>query len=177
MAKPTALAAVVATAFASKVENLVLRWDPIREDYQKLAERHLQFAVMIKDLWLEAEDLDKGSGEHKHADFMRQKLQVLIDTDDETILSRWRIIGKFAEKLLPYARHLPADRDHFYELANAAREDKPITSWVESKELHPGVPVRNIRELRRGTERKKSIAADTWRNIVQIRFVEGTTAN
>ena len=102
---------------------------------------------------------------------------MLIDTDDETILSRWRTIGKFAEKLLPYARHLPADRDHFYELANAAREDKPIASWVESKEIHPGVPVRNIRELRRGTERKKSIAADTWRNIVQIRFVEGTTAN
>ena len=177
MAKPSTPKQDVAVSFASKVEKLVQSWEPIRKEYQRLAERHLQFAVMINDLWLEAKDLDKGSDEHKHADFMREKLQVLIDTDDETILSRWRTIGKFAEKLLPYARHLPADRDHFYELANAAREDKPIASWVESKEIHPGVPVRNIRELRRGTERKKSIAADTWRNIVQIRFVEGTTAN
>ena len=78
--------------------------------------------------------------------------------------------------MLPYASNLPADRDHLYELANAAKEDKPIDSWVKSKEIHPGVPVRNIRDLRRGTERKKSKAADTRRNIVQIRFVEGTTA-
>ena len=176
MAKTTALTVEVATAFAKKVERLVDRWEPIRKDYQKLAERHLQFAVMIKDLWLEAKGLDKGSDEHKHTDFMREKLQVLIDTQDETILSRWRTIGKFADKLLPYANHLPADRDHLYELANAAKADKPIASWVESKEIHPGVPVRKIRDLRRGTERKKSKAADTRRNIVKIRFVEGTTA-
>ena len=79
----------VAVSFASKVEKLVLRWGPIRKEYQRLAERHLQFAVMIKDLWLEAKDLDKGTGERKHADFMREKLRVLIDTDDESILTRW----------------------------------------------------------------------------------------
>lgn len=176
MAKTSPPKQQVAVSFASKVEKLVQRWEPIRKEYQKLAERHLQFAVMIKDLWLEAKALDKGSDEHKHTDFMREKLQILIDTQDETILSRWRIIGKFADKLLPHASQLPADRDHLYELANAAKQDKPIASWVKSKEIYPGVPVRNIRDLRRGTERKKSKAADTRRNVVQIRFIEGTTA-
>ena len=42
MAKTTALTVEVATAFAKKVERLVDRWEPIRKDYQKLAERHLQ---------------------------------------------------------------------------------------------------------------------------------------
>ena len=166
----------VAVSFANKVEKLVLRWEPIRKEYQKLAERHLQFAVMIKDLWLEAKDLDKGSGERKHADFMREKLRVLIDTDDESILTRWRTIGKFSDQLLPHASHLPSDRDHLYELALAVKQDKPLAEWVKSKEVHPAVQVRYIRDLKRGTERKKSKASDTRRNVVQIRFIEGTTA-
>jgi hypothetical protein len=167
----------VAVSFASKVEKLVQRWEPIRKEYQRLAEQHLQFAVMINDLWLEAKKLDAGSGERTHTNFMRQKLQVLIDTEDETILSRWRTIGKFADKLLPHASQLPSDRDHLYELANAAKDDKPIASWVKSKEIHPGVPVRDIRDLRRGKSRKKSTAADKRRHIVQIRFIEGTTTD
>jgi len=166
----------VAVSFANKVEKLVLRWEPIRKEYQKLAERHLQFAVMIKDLWLEAKDLDKGSGDRKHADFMREKLRVLIDTDDESILTRWRTIGKFSDQLLPHASHLPSDRDHLYELALAVKQDKPLAEWVKSKEVHPAVQVRYIRDLKRGSEKKKSKAADTRRNVVQIRFVEGTTA-
>jgi hypothetical protein len=177
MATRTAISVDISSSFASKVEKLVLRWEPIRKEYQRLAERHLQFAVMIKDLWLEAKKLDAGSGERTHTNFMRQKLQVLIDTEDETILSRWRTIGKFADKLLPHASQLPSDRDHLYELANAAKDDKPIASWVKSKEIHPGVPVRDIRDLRRGTSRKKSTAADKRRHIIQIRFVEGTTTD
>jgi len=177
MATRTAVSVDISSSFASKVEKLVLRWEPIRKEYQRLAEQHLHFAEMIKDLWLEAKKLDAGSGERTHTNFMRQKLQVLIDTEDETILSRWRTIGKFADKLLPHASQLPSDRDHLYELANAAKDDKPIASWVKSKEIHPGVPVRDIRDLRRGTSRKKSTAADKRRHIVQIRFVEGTTTD
>lgn len=176
MAKTSPPKQQVAVSFASKVEKLVRRWEPIRKEYQKLAERHLQFAVMIKDLWLEAKDLDKGSGERKHADFMREKLRVLIDTDDESILTRWRTIGKFSDQLLPLASHLPSDRDHLYELALAVKQEKPLAEWVKSKEVHPAVQVRYIRDLKRGTERKKSKAADTRRNVVKIRFVEGTTA-
>ena len=78
----------------------VLRWEPIRKEYQRLAERHLQFAVMIKDLWLEAKKLDTGSGERTHTNFMRQKLQVLIDTEDETILSRFIQLLQIAIRVL-----------------------------------------------------------------------------
>ena len=145
MAKTSPPKQQVAVSFASKVEKLVQRWEPIRKEYQKLAERHLQFAVMIKDLWLEAKDLDKGTGERKHADFMREKLRVLIDTDDESILTRWRTIGKFSDQLLPHASHLPSDRDHLYELALAVKQDKPLAEWVKSKEVHPAVQVRYIR--------------------------------
>ena len=70
----------VAVSFASKVEKLVLRWEPIRKEYQRLAERHLQFAVMIKDLWLEAKDLDKGSGERKHTAMLSLTLCMWIKT-------------------------------------------------------------------------------------------------
>jgi alkylhydroperoxidase/carboxymuconolactone decarboxylase family protein YurZ len=176
MAKTSPPKQQVAVSFVSKVEKLVKRWEPIRADYQKLAERHIQFAVMIKDLWLEAKDLDKGTGERKHADFMREKLRVLIETDDESILTRWRTIGKFSDQLLPHASHLPSDRDHLYELALAVKQDKPLADWVKSKEVHPAVQVRYIRDLKRGTERKKSKATDTRRNLVQIRFIEGVTA-
>lgn len=177
MATRTAVSVDISSSFASKVEKLVLRWEPIRKEYQRLAERHLQFAVMINDLWLEAKKLDTGSGERTHTNFMRQKLQVLIDTEDETILSRWRTIGKFADKLLPHASQLPSDRDHLYELANAAKDDKPIASWVKSKEIHPGVPVRDIRDLRRGTSRKKSTAEDDRRIILRLRFAKGVSAD
>ncbi len=93
-----------------------------------------------------------------------------MQTDDESILSRWRIIGLYADTLLPVAKHLPSDRDHLYQLATAVKQEKPIRDWIEANKIHPGVSVRDIKTLNTEGIRKKSTSKATRTQSVTFNF-------
>ena len=164
------LTANVSSVFEKEVGQLLKRWIPIKEGYAKLAKQHLDFAKLIVELWEKAKVLDRQTGGSLHKDHMRQQLQELVQTDDQSILSRWRTIGTQAEVLLPVAEHLPADRDHLYQLATAAKQAKPIAEWVEQKKIHPTVSVNEIKSLKIEGVRRKPIAKATRTQSVTFNF-------
>ncbi len=90
---------IVSQDFKKEVRHLLERWKPIKQGYADLAKKHLEFAKLIFELWETARALDRKSRGDLHKDYMRQQLQVLVQTDDASILSRWRSIG--AQSRLP----------------------------------------------------------------------------
>ena len=168
MAKSIALK--VSPHFKAGVKDLLDQWKPIKEGYANLAKQHLDFAKMIVKLWQQAKAFDRKSGSSLHKDYMREELQQLVQTDDPSILSRWRTIGEQADFLLPVSKHLPSDRDHLYQLATAVKKDKPVTEWVKSKKVHPAISVNEIKFLKTDGARKKSIARTMRTQSVTFNF-------
>lgn len=160
----------VSRNFKREVTQLREAWKPIAKGYADLAKQHLDFAKLIVELWRTAKDLDRGTKKSDHTDYMRQQLQNLVQTDDESILSRWRTIGLYADTLLPVAKHLPSDRDHLYQLATAVKQEKPVRDWIEANKIHPGVSVRDIKTLNTEGIRKKSTAKATRTQSVTFNF-------
>ena len=160
----------VSKNFKDEVTQLRDAWKPIAKGYADLARKHLDFAKLIVELWRTAKDLDRGTKRTDHADYMRQQLQEFLQTEDESILSRWRTIGLYADTLLPVAKHIPSDRDHLYQLATAVKKDKPVRDWVEANKIHPGVSVRDIKTLNTEGIRKKSKSKATRTQSVTFNF-------
>lgn len=160
----------VSRDFKSEVTQLREAWKPISKGYADLAKQHLDFAKLIVELWRTAKDLDRGTKKTDHADYMRQQLQDLVQTDDESILSRWRTIGLYADTLLPVAKHLPSDRDHLYQLATAVKQEKPVRDWIDANKIHPGVSVRDIKTLNTEGIRRKSTSKTTRTQSVTFNF-------
>jgi hypothetical protein len=167
----------VSRDFKNDVKQLLETWKPIKQGYADLAKLHLDFAKLIVKLWHTAQDLDKGTKKTAHVDYMRKQLQELVQTDDQSILSRWRTIGTHADILLPVVKYLPADRDHLYQLATAVKHEKPVSDWVESKKIHPGVSVRDIKMLNSEGIRKKPSAKATRTRSVTFNFSSDVEAN
>ena len=163
-------ATTVSRDFKREVTQLREAWKPIAKGYADLAKQHLDFAKLIVGLWRTAKDLDRGTKRTDHTDYMRRQLQDFLQTDDESILSRWRIIGLYADTLLPVAKHLPSDRDHLYQLATAVKQEKPIRDWIEANKIHPGVSVRDIKTLNTEGIRKKSTSKATRTQSVTFNF-------
>lgn len=160
----------VSRDFAREVKQLLDGWKPIKDGYALLAKKHIEFAEMIFALWGKAKTLDRGTGASLHKDYMRKELQELVQTDDQSILSRWRTIGEQAGTLMTVAKKLPADRDHLYELARALKQNKPVAEWVEAEKVHPGSSVREIRSLKTEGERKKPSAKTARVHSVSLNF-------
>jgi hypothetical protein len=160
----------VSKGFKGEVTQLCKAWEPIAKGYAQLAKKHLDFAKSIVELWQTAKDLDRGTKKTDHADYMRQQIQGFLQTNDESILSRWRTIGLYADTLLPVAKHLPSDRDHLYQLATAVKQEKPVKDWIEAKKIHPGVSVRDIKTLNTEGIRKKSKSKATRTQSVTFNF-------
>jgi hypothetical protein len=167
----------VSRDFKREVTQLRDAWKPIAKGYADLAKQHLDFAKLIVELWRTAKDLDRGTQKTDHAEYMRQQLQVLVQTDDESILTRWRTIGLYADSLLPVAKHLPSNRDHLYELARAVKQEKPVSEWIEMDKIHPNVSVRDIKALNWEGVRKKSTAEATRTASVTFIFSSDVLAN
>jgi hypothetical protein len=160
----------VSQDFKKEVGQLLERWKPIKQGYADLAKKHLDFAKLIVKLWETARALDRKVKGDLHKDYMRHQLQALVQTDDESILSRWRTIGAQADVLLPVAKHLPSDRDHLYQLATAVKKEKPINDWIDEGKVHPSVSVNEIKLLKTEGVRKKSIAKATRTQSVTFNF-------
>jgi len=160
----------VSQDFKRQVKRLLDEWKPIKQGYADLAKKHLAFAKLIVELWETARTLDRKSKDDLHKDYMRQQLRALVQTDDESILSRWRTIGAQADILLPFAKHLPSDRDHLYQLATAVKKEKPIEDWIDEGKVHPSVSVNEIKLLKTEGVRKKSVAKVTRTQSVTFNF-------
>jgi len=163
-------ATTVSRDFQTSVRQLRKAWAPISDGYAELAKKHLDFAKMIAELWETAKRLDRGTKKTEHMDYMRQQLQELVQTDDKSILSRWKRIGEQASILLTVAEHLPSNRDHLYEIATAVKKEKPVIEWIEMEKIHPGVSVRDIRLLNTDGIRRKSTAEATRTRSVTFHF-------
>jgi hypothetical protein len=166
----TVPAAKVSSEFKKQVNRLLEEWKPIKQGYADLARRHLDFAKLIVQLWETARALDRKSKDDLHKNYMRQQLHALVQTDDQSILSRWRTIGAQADILLPVAKHLPSDRDHLYQLATAIKQEKPINDWIDQGKVHPLVSVNEIKLLKTEGVRKKSVAKATRTQSVTFNF-------
>lgn len=169
-------ATTVSRDFKKEVTQLREAWKPIAKGYAELAKKHLDFAKSIVELWQTAKNLDRGTKKTDHTDYMRQQLQDFLQTHDESILSRWRTIGLYADTLLPVAKHLPSDRDHLYQLATAVKQEKPIRDWIEANKIHPGVSVRDIKTLNTEGIRKKSTSKATRTQSVTFNFSSAVEA-
>lgn len=167
----------VSREFERDVKQLINEWKPIKKGYADLAKQHLEFAKMTFELWQKAKALDRGTKQTVHKEYMRQLLQEAIQTDDPVIITRWRIIGEYADTLLPVSEYLPVQRDHLYQLAKAVKEDKPVGEWIEMEKIHPGVSVRDINALNREGIRRKSTAEATRTYSVTFQFSSDVLAS
>lgn len=167
----------VSREFKREVKQLIDEWKPIKKGYADLAKQHLEFAKLMLELWNKAKALDRGTKQTVHKDYMRQLLQKAVQTDDASILTRWRIIGEHADSLLPVSEYLPVHRDHLYELARAVKQDKPVSQWIEMERIHPGVSVRDINALNREGVPRKSTAKVTRTRSVTFNFSSNLEAS
>jgi len=160
----------VSPEFKREIRKLLDRWKPIKQGYADLAKRQLNFAKLIVDLWDRAKSLDKGTNDSLHKDYMRQQLQLLVQSEDPVIFTRWQTIGNQADRLMPLADSLPSNRDHLYQLAHAVKNEKPIDKWIREGRVHPGVSVNEIKFLKSEGIRKKSSAKATRTQSVTFNF-------
>jgi hypothetical protein len=157
MAIVKAVSRNLAVGFNRKLLKLEKDWQPVADAAVAFADAQLQFAKNLHDLWEEARKLDKAAEIDEHKVAVKQKLQSLINTTDDSVFSRWQTIGKFADQLQPYTASLPPVRDSLHLLAQAAKEKAPIAKWVKQHKLTPETPFREIKLLR--TEAKTGKAA------------------
>lgn len=173
----TLIETTVSRDFKREVSQLREAWKPIAKGYADLAKQHLDFAKLILELWQTAKYFDRGTKRTDHVDYMRHQLKELVQTDDPSILSRWRLIGEHADTLLPVSKYLPVHRDHLYELARAVKQDKPVSEWIDMEKIHPGISVRDIKTLNTEGRRKKSTAKATRLQSVTLNFSSDIEAN
>jgi hypothetical protein len=147
----------VEATFNRKLSKLEKDWQPVADAALAFADAQLKFARNLHELWEEARELDKATETDEHKVAVKEKLQSLIDTTDESVFSRWQTIGKFADQLQPYTASLPPVRDSLHLLAQAAKEKAPIARWVKQHKLTPETPFKEIKLLR--TEAKTGKAA------------------
>jgi hypothetical protein len=139
--------------FAKEVSVLAKEGLRLAESYADLTERMLVFAQDFKRLWDRAAKLDRADT-GKHHNHLRQALAELIKTSNRSIRSRWITIGSHAKKLMHYKDALPPYRDSLYEIALALEDEKPVTQWVNAKQITIDSSVREVRSLRAGKRRK-----------------------
>ncbi len=167
---------ILEAAFNRKLSKLEKDWQPVAEAAVAFADAQLQFARNLHELWEEARELDKVAETDEHKVAVKEKLQSLINTTDESVFSRWQTIGKFADQLQPYTASLPPVRDSLHLLAQAAKEKAPIGKWVKQHKLTPETPFREIKLLRteartgKAEPRKKSKAAEHRTHSITLSF-------
>jgi hypothetical protein len=144
--------------FAREVSALGKEGQKLAYSYADLTKRMLVFAQEFKRLWDKAAKLD-GADTGKHHNHLRQTLSELIKTSNKSIRSRWITIGSHAKKLMHYKDALPPYRDSLYEIALALEDEKPVTRWVNEKQITIDSSVREVRSLRAGKRRRRGDGA------------------
>ncbi len=164
------------TGFNRKLMRLEKDWQPVAEAAVAFADAQLQFARKLHQLWEEARELDKEAESDEHKIAVKEMMQNLLNSADESIFSRWQTIGKFADQLQPYSASLPPVRDSLHLLAQAIKEKAPISRWVKQHKLTPETPFKEIKLLRteaktgKAAPRKKSKASEHRVHKITLSF-------
>ena len=158
--------------FVKKVDELEKDWAQVIRTSVVLAERQLLFAKRVKALWVEAEKIDakKNTDEH-HQSFIREKVQALIGSTNESIFSRWQKIGEFADALMPYVKKLPPSRDTLYQLTFAVEEKKPYKRWISENRITPETTHQSMMTLVRGVDQKAKVSSQRYMKVAL--FIDG----
>lgn len=135
--------------FEDSVTKLASDGVAISKAYADVTKRIIDFAKRFHDLWEKSLELDKGSENGAHRNFLRNALSRAIGTDNKSIRSRWIAIGQYAPELSAIRTSLPPLRDSLYEVALAIEAQKPVSKWVDQGILTPQSSVRDIRGLRK----------------------------
>ena len=158
--------------FVKKVDELEKDWAQVIRTSVVLAEKQLLFAKRVKALWVEAEKIDakKNTDEH-HQSFIREKVQALIGSTNESIFSRWQKIGEFADALMPYVEKLPPSRDTLYQLTFAVEEKKPYERWISENRITPETTHQSMMTLVRGVDQKAKVSSQRYMKVAL--FIDG----
>ena len=167
---------VVDSKFAVKVDELEKDWTQVIETSVLLAEKQLLFAKRVKALWVEAEKIDakKKTQEH-HQSFIREKVQELIGSTNESIFSRWQKIGEFADALMPYVEKLPPSRDTLYQLTFAVEEKKPYKRWISENKITPETTHQRMQSLVKGINHKAKVSNQRYMKVSL--FIDGDASD
>ena len=166
MSTPT----TVDSKFKSAVGSLKKDWVNVVNAYENFAEKKLKFAKKINAIWWQAKELD---GEHEgvNINFLREQCHELIQTSNKTILSKWITIGENADKLLPYSKSLPSQRDSLYAISGEIKRLKGKTSvidkWIKEGQLSQDSTVRDVDALRTTVKKNKRFS-DTNSRYVKV---------
>lgn len=134
--------------FEARVNSLANEGVQLSAAYVDVTKRILKFSQSLYELWEKAQELDSGSERGEHRRYLVDEISEAIGTDSKTIRSRWLMIGQQASTLNSFKAALPPARDNLYEVALAAKDNKPVQKWIEEGTLTPESSVRDIRKLR-----------------------------
>jgi len=143
VAKPTA--PLPNSEYLKKLGALGQRWRKVEGASDNLSKAILVFAQEYVALEEEANLLDNNK-DNLHQKELKKKFQSLIEKSSESVLSKWRKIGKWADKLLPYSEHLPTNYESLYMISQGVEDETfDIEENVQKKYLTPATTVRNLR--------------------------------
>ena len=152
------------------VGSLKKDWVSVVSAYESFAEKKLKFAKKINAIWLQAKELD-GENDGVNIHFLREQCQELIQTSNKTILSKWITIGENADKLLPYSKSLPSQRDSLYAISGEIKRLKGKTTvidkWIKTGQISQDSTVRDVDALRTTVKKKKKFS-DTDTRYVKV---------
>lgn len=153
----------LSTSFTSEVRQLAAEAKELSQSYESLTERMLKFAERIMKLREKATQLDGDPENGQHQAHFRKAFRQLLNTDNDSIWSRWVTIGKHAKDLLPHKAALPPQRDSLYAVALATKEGKPLEQWIDKGKITRESTMREVQALCR--KKKRSAAADAQRYV------------
>jgi hypothetical protein len=166
MARP----AVVSADLKVGISQLGKQWKALNTAYEDFARKKIQFAQEVSRIWHKAKELDKDVGSDVNQNHFRQQLRDIIQSDNQSILSRWVSIGSHAKELLPYANSLPPQRDSLYELSKVPETKKNIQKWIDSGRLSTESTVREVKSLLTNKKSKKTAATKQRTLSVTLEF-------
>lgn len=133
--------------FTTQVKKLAAEASDLSKSYADLTERMLKFAERFHKLWEEAQRLDGGMENGQHTKYCQRVLGNFVNTQNQSIWSRWNTIGTHARSLMTHKSFLPPYRDSLYALAVATKEGKKVDKWIQDGKLTSACSVRDVKSL------------------------------
>jgi len=159
--------------FKGEVQTLKKEFKRVTDAYQNFAIEKLIFAQKLFKIRLKAKQLD-GEDDGEHAYHLRQHMEELIQTTNESIMSRWALIGQYADSLMPHAKHLPAQRDSLYALSQEVKRSparNKIGKWIEDGKLTIDSSIRDVNALSIALRTPKKKHDGTNARYVKVTFL------
>lgn len=138
----------IAPDFKRKLATLSDRKKAIEKGRQLLAKAYIEFAQDLAALWEEAKALDKRGKTKLHTEQVQQLGSLDGTTLDKSTISRWGLIAKQSDRLLPLHDSLPPSRDALYAVAQAVDDKINLAPLIKRNVLSPESTVSACKALR-----------------------------